>query len=384
MSLRSNWLDALRARRDRLLADPGFQRWSLRLPMARWIARRRMRALFDLCSGFVYSQVLLACVRLDLFRHLAEAPSTAADLADVLDLPEASLDRLLEAASSLRLVEPRGQGRFGLGPLGAALRGNPSVAMMIQHHDALYADLRDPVALLRGEVETTELGRFWAYSRHAGDATLDPQRAAAYSDLMAASQQMIADQVLSAYPLRDHRRLLDVGGGAGAFAVAALESTAGLEATVFDLPAVADRAGRTFAELGISDRARAQGGDFLRDPLPSGHDVVSLVRVLHDHDDDSVMRVLEAARRALAADGLLLIAEPMLQTRSAEPVTAAYFGFYLMAMGQGRARSPGTLESMLRQAGFTAIRLHRTTAPLLVRVLTARPARADDSGSGSD
>ncbi|MBY6204851.1 methyltransferase [Halomonas denitrificans] len=381
MSRRAAWLDVLRARRDRLLADPRFQRWSLRLPIARWIARRRMRALFDLCSGFVYSQVLLACVRLDLFRRLADGPRTPSDLAAATGVPRASLDRLLEAAASLRLVETRRPDRYGLGPLGAALLGNPSVAMMIEHHDALYADLHDPVALLRGEVETTELGRFWAYSCHAGDTALDAEQTAAYSDLMAASQQMIADRVLAAYPLRAHRRLLDVGGGAGAFAVAALEANPDLQATVFDLPSVAERARRTFDEHGLADRARAFGGSFLDDPLPTGHDVISLVRVLHDHDDAAVLRLLRAARRAVTDDGRVLVAEPMRHTRSAEPVTAAYFGFYFLAMGQGRARSPRRLESLLRQAGFTAIRMHRSAAPLLVRVLTARPSRTADPGS---
>ena len=36
------------------------------------IAERNARALFDLCAGFVYSQILFACVQLDLFRLLAD------------------------------------------------------------------------------------------------------------------------------------------------------------------------------------------------------------------------------------------------------------------------------------------------------------------------
>ena len=66
--------------RDRLLASPGFQRTAAAFPLTRPIARRRARALFDLCAGFVYSQVLLACVRLRLFDILAEGPQTVAAL----------------------------------------------------------------------------------------------------------------------------------------------------------------------------------------------------------------------------------------------------------------------------------------------------------------
>jgi demethylspheroidene O-methyltransferase len=370
-----SWAAPLLRWRDRLLADSTFQRRSLRWPFARWIARRRMRALFDLCSGFVYSQVLLACIRLDLFERLAESPRSAGQLADELAVPGTSIERLLEAAESLRLVEHRGQGTYGLGPLGAALLGNPAVGMMIEHHHALYADLADPVALLRGERRTTELGRFWAYSRHAGSAALEVDDTKAYSDLMAASQAMIADQVLQACSMRHHRRLLDVGGGAGAFAAAAMERHADLEACVFDLPSVAEQARARFERAGLGDRSSAIGGSFLEDELPTGYDILSLVRVLHDHDDDAVRTLLRAVRRAIPSDGTLLIAEPMLGTRGAEPVTAAYFGFYLMAMGQGRARSPSDLVRLLRECGFERPRMHRTDAPLLVQVLTARPAR---------
>jgi len=332
-----------------------------------------MRSLFDLCSGFVYSQVLLACTRLNLFELLSESPRSAADIAASLKLPRQSIDRLLEAAQSLELLEARANDQVGLGPLGAALLGNPAVAMMIEHHSALYIDLSDPVAMLREQHGATELGRYWAYSKNADGSSLKSDQTAAYSELMAASQQMIADQVLSAYALSRHRRLLDLGGGAGAFAVAALNQNPELEARVFDLPSVAELANQRFETQGVAERAIAVGGNFLDDPLPEGFDLISVVRILHDHDDDAVMTLLRAVRQAIPPHGTLLIAEPMLGTPGAERVTAAYFGFYLMAMGQGRARTPEEITRMLGQAGFGRIKMHRTTAPLLVRIISARP-----------
>ena len=332
-----------------------------------------MRALFDLCGGFVYSQVLLSCTRLNLFERLADAPLSVDQLSQDLNVPQPALERLLEAAESLRLLEARNDHLIGLGPLGAALLGNPSVGMMIEHHSALYADLSDPLALMRGEKQTTELGQFWAYSKHAGAKSLESDNTTAYSDLMAASQAMIAEQVLSAYSLKKHRRMLDVGGGAGAFASAALERYPEFEARVFDLPSVAEQALARFKQLGLDARATACGGSFLDDALPTGHDLISLIRVLHDHDDDAVMRLLRAVRQAITPDGVVLVAEPMLATRGAEPVTAAYFGFYFIAMGQGRARSADELAGMLQAAGFTRVKEHATNAPLLARVLTASP-----------
>lgn len=377
MSLRfaplRGWLDAFRAWRDRLLSDPGFQRRSMHLILTRPIARRRMRALFDLCSGFVYSQVLFSCTRLGLFDRLAESPASAADLARLLELSPSAMQCLLDAAVSLQLVERRGLDRYGLGSLGAALRGNPAVAMMIEHHARLYHDLADPIALLRGEAGTTELQQFWAYAASDSPKSLESGRVEQYTELMAASQEMIADQVLRAFPVHRRARLLDVGGGSGAFALAALRRSPDLKAEVFDLPAVVEQARQRFEREGLLERGRATGGDFLSEPLPVNADLVTLVRILHDHNDDSVLSLLGRIRAAIAPGGILLIAEPMLGTRGSEPVAAAYFGFYLLAMGQGRPRSPEMIESMLRQAGFGAVRMHPTSAPLLVRVMTAQP-----------
>ncbi len=331
-----------------------------------------MRALFDLCSGFVYSQVLLACTRLKLFQLLEESPRSVRELAECVDIPSEAMQRLIEAAEALNLVEQRGANRYGLGSLGAALLGNPGLALMIEHHDAFYADLKDPLALLRGEMQCNELEKYWPYARRSKPDCLQSDDISAYSELMAESQKMISSQVLDAYSLDKHERLLDVGGGAGVFAAAAVSAHPKLSASVFDLPAVCALASQRFHQMNLAHRLHTHGGDFLSDEIPVGYDVVSLVRVLHDHDDAAVIDLLRSIRQSIKPEGVLLIAEPMLETQGGKPVTAAYFNFYLLAMGQGKPRSRQAIEAMLKQAGFNAVKEHPSSAPMLVRVITAR------------
>ena len=201
----SSWLDRCFAARDRLLADARFQRWAAAFPLTRRVARRRAQALFDLCAGFVYSQVLFACVELGVFDILSEQPQTVAQLSRRLSLSTQATQRLLDAAASLRLVERRGSDRFGLGVLGAALLGNPAVAAMVEHHRLLYADLDDPVALLRGARRDTALARYWPYAGADRPDALTPDEVRDYTALMSASQALIAGDVLDAYPLHGHR-----------------------------------------------------------------------------------------------------------------------------------------------------------------------------------
>lgn len=367
-----SWLDRCLDARDRLLASPRFQRWASAFPLTRPIARRRARALFDLCAGFVHAQVLLACVRLRLLEHLRNGPLPLPELARRTALAPEAAARLLAAAAALRLVARRGRDRWGLGPLGAALLGNPGVVAMVEHHPLLYADLADPVALLRGERSETELGRYWAYARAEQPAGLGAEQVNRYTGLMAASQALVADDVLDAYPLRRHRCLLDVGGGDGTFLAAAAARAPHLRLVLFDLPAIAARGAARLAASGLAERARAIGGDFFADPLPKGADLVSLVRVVHDHGDDAALRLLRAARRALAPGGTLLLAEPMAGTPGAETVGDAYFGFYLLAMGSGRARTAPELAALLREAGFARVAEKPTRRPMLTRLLVAR------------
>lgn len=365
-SLAGRWA----ALRDQLIARPDFQRWAASFPLTRAVAERRARALFDLCAGFVYSQVLLACVRLDLFAMLAGGPLPSEAIASRTGLSLEATERLLRAAVALDLLELRG-GNWALGPLGAVLPGNEALRAMVEHHALVYADLADPLALLRGE-RATGLNAYWPYAGGAPATGLGVERVAPYTRLMAESQALVRDDVLDAVALGDARHLLDVGGGDGGFAMAAVRRWPGLRATVFDLPAVATLARDRIAAAGLTGRIDAVGGDFLAGALPGGADVISLVRVLHDHEDPAVERLLAAARRALAPGGRLLVAEPMAGARGAKRVGDAYFAFYLLAMGSGRARTAADLGQLLSRAGFVAIRECRTRRPLQTGLIEAR------------
>jgi demethylspheroidene O-methyltransferase len=74
----------------------------------------------------------------------------------------------------------------------------------------------------------------------------------------------------------------------------------------------------------------------------------------------------------LPKDGVLLLAEPMMGTPGAAPVGDAYFGFYLLAMGRGRPRTPGALREMLLKAGFTSAQMVPTHQPIQSRLIVAR------------
>ncbi|MDX2276583.1 MAG: methyltransferase [Hyphomonadaceae bacterium] len=360
LSPRALWINW----RNTLLSSPKFQRFAADFWPIRAIAHRRTDALFDLVAGFVYAQILHACVQLNVLTKLKDGPLEARVLADSAELPAPAMERLLRAAAALELVEHVGD-RFALGAHGAALLGNAGLADMIRHHDKLYADLADPVGLLRrGRGE--HLAGYWPYATSSDPGAAGASAVADYSALMGATQPAVAADIIDAYSMRQHRIVMDVGGGEGAFLAALSARWPHLQLRLFDLPAVAERATRNLPSVTVF------GGDFLSDPLPLGADLITLVRILHDHDDEGVVRLLQAARAALAPGGVLLIAEPMSAAPRPDRVAEAYFGLYLLAMGRGRARSPVLLRAWLKQAGFRRTRMLRVRTPALLRVLVAK------------
>ncbi len=365
------WPDAFGDFRNRLVSDPSFRRSAKAFAPTRAKARDNARALFDLFAGFVYSQTVLACTQIDLFNFLKAGPQPLSAIASQGDLPLDGATRLARAAASIDLLEQRGRDWYALGPLGAALVDEPGLAAMIQHHQLFYEDLADPLALLRGE-KNGRLAEFWGYGEAEGEAG----RPDAYSKLMADTLPMVAEEIFAAVDLSKFTRLLDVGGGEGAFVSEVAHHMPGLQLSLFDLPPVAERAKVQLAAKGLGACVDVYGGSFLADPLPQGSDLISLVRIIHDHTDEHAMAILKACRAAIAPGGTLLLAEPMAEAKGAAPMGDAYFGFYLLAMGGGRARNAQRLTEMLAEAGFDRVRTHRSRIPLITDVITALPAAA--------
>ncbi len=363
--------DRIYAWKTGLLRSRRFQQWAARTPFAARVARKDGEALFDLVAGFLHSQVLMAFVELDLAEHLSNQPRRVESLALLTGINPDRMRVLCQAATALGLMTRGRDGRYALGRLGAALPGIPGLAQM-PDHDVLYRDMADPVAFFR-DAPDTELASFWPYVFGA-TGQIDPETAVTYSELMAESQTLVAEEALRALDLRGIETLLDVGGGTGAFLTAVGHAYPNLKLHLFDLPQVIDPATDRFAQNALTDRATITGGSFRTDALPQGADAISLIRVLYDHSDDTVRMLLAKAHAALPEGGRIIVSEPMSGGARPDRAGDAYFGLYCLAMGTGRARSAEDISRHLDTAGFTAIRTRKTARPFITSVVEARKA----------
>ena len=193
----NTWHDRMLAWLERLYASPRLYSFSLTNPFTRWVTRRRTQKLFDLMAGFVHTQVMLGCIRLDLFKMLHQAPADLQQIAARVNMPAPVLQRLLLSAVSLGLLECRSQSRFGLGPLGVPLATHDGIAAMIEHNHLLYADMQDPLGFLNNAWQGS-MAAYWPYAHDAQAATRAAQdKFSRYSDLVIFSNKNVTSRVNS-------------------------------------------------------------------------------------------------------------------------------------------------------------------------------------------
>ena len=380
-SLKTRWL----MQRNRIFGSERFHYWAARLPLFRQVTQRKAAQQMDMITGFVYSQILFVFVETGLLQYISASPRSTAELLAFLDLNEDAAMRVVKAGAAINVLESPQPDLWLLGEMGATLVANPGAMAMIQHHQLLYSDLANPMDMLKRQRGTeTSLSQFWHYAAHdaqihgkeiGGAANSEKNeksnKGGAYSALMAATQPMIWDQIIGRYPFHQHDKMLDIGGGSGAFASAIGTRNPNLSLGIFDLPEVIPHTRANLTDSPLTSRLTLHPGSFKTDNIPNGYDLITLIRILHDHDDDVAQSLLSKTFDALPKGGKLLIVEPMAETPSAKKMGDAYFGMYLWVMGTGRPRSAQEYHKRLKTIGFSSIKDVNTPLPIIAKAILA-------------
>jgi 2-hydroxy-4-(methylsulfanyl)butanoate S-methyltransferase len=310
-----------------------------------------VREISAITYGFMASRVLFAALEFDLFSHIAGGADSLPALAEATGIAENRLVTLLTALKSLGLIAEC-DGHLTNAPataryLVAGAAGDFRNYVRLVNGAVGYELFRHLNTALRGErifpdkspyegliYDAGIGGESFSSAQHAG--SLGPAR-------------LMAKRV----DLSGRKRLLDVGGGSGAYTLAFCATNPLLSATILDFPQTIDTARRYAREAGVAARIAHVAGNAITTEWPAGHDAI-LMSYLWSAVGDNDVRVL--ARRtmdALPPGGLVLVHDFMVDNAHEGPPFAAW---YLLGSifdnPNAVCLTPSYVENILRQIGF--------------------------------
>ncbi len=331
-----------------------------------------VREISAIAYGFMASKALFAALEFDLFTHIAGGADSSPVLATATGIAENRLVTLLTALKSLGLITER-EGHFANAPatarfLVAGAAGDFRDYVSLVNGAFGYESLRHLGAALRGERVFTDKGFYEGLIYDAGiggESFSSAQHAASLGPA-----RLMAKRV----DLGNRRRLLDVGGGSGAYSLAFCAANAQLAATILDFPQTVDTARRYAREAGLATRIAHLPGNAVTTDWPAAHDVV-LMSYLWSAVGDSDIRVL--ARRAMDAlppSGLVLVHDFLVDdNREGPPFAAWYLLASIFDNPHAVCLTPSYVERALRDAGFK-VEGTETMLPGITMLITASKA----------
>jgi (2Fe-2S) ferredoxin/SAM-dependent methyltransferase len=318
----------------------------------------RLRRLAD---SFRASRAFLTAVELDLFSTLGEG-ARAAEVAERMGADPRSTETLLSGLTSLGLLRRDSDGRFtNSEDTGRYLvKGRPDDARAaIMHRVHMWDRWSTLTECVR---EGTAMGT---------EANAGPFSTQAYLAATHRIASLAAPRLVSALALPDVRRVLDVGGGSGAYTAAVLRAFPGASAEIFDLAPVLRITSRYVREAGLEERVLLRPGDFLLDGFGSDFDLVLLSYVMHLSSPEGARRLLQKVESALIPGGRVVINDFVLNADKTLPRSAALHALNLLVSSRGgTVYSEHEYHALFDSLGFVEVRKIPLLGP--TDVITAR------------
>jgi hypothetical protein len=327
--------------------------------------------MLRLLNGYQVSQAIHVAATLGIADFLKDGPRTSDDLAVATGSHPAALYRLLRALASVGVFREEDDRHFALTPLGTCLRSDAAQpvgpwARFIGRapHWQSWGNLLHSVRT--GETACRHalgMGIFEYFAQHLEEGAVFDAAMTGYSRRQAAA-------VLAAYDFGRFGRIVDVGGGQGAFLAAILVKHRETQGVLFDQPHVVARAEPVLRAAGVADRCRVVGGSFF-EAVPDGGDAYVLKATIFNWDDDHATTILTTCRRAMGPTGTLLVVDPILDPPN-EGGERKFIDINMLVNTAGQVRTPEEYAALFAGAGFRLVGVTATASE--VSVVEAVPA----------
>jgi len=304
-----------------------------------------LNRLLTLSMDFMAPRIFLTAAELDIFGLLGTDKLTSSEVAARLEADARAVEILLNALVGMGLLKKDG-GEFS---------NTAGLAKLI---------LADGTGFLRGFGYAARLWEAWSQLTDivkSGRPADFPRTKKLKRDTVLSMMNyagLEADALVKIVDCSDTKRLLDLGGGAGLYAIAFTRKFPRLKAVLFERDEEALKLARKkIAEANLEDRITLESGDFMVDNFGKNYDVILLSSILCLFSREQNLSLLRKAGDALAAGGRIVIWDVMVDDSGVRPASAAVFSVkMLVTTREGRSHSRNQVEAWLRSTGFGDLR----------------------------
>ena len=298
--------------------------------------------LHELLWSFAKHRVLTVAGRTGILGRIAGESATISEVARDLGLDPLAAGKVLRALTALGVADADGESyRLSKAMERLFASGPDDLTPFLDHSHHLYDSWGENLERwLKGEPwETTRRG---------------PEGVKRFGEAMQAMASTVALRTVAALDLSKTRRMLDIGGGLGAYAKAFCNAQPGLRAMVFDTPETAEMGRSADRDADTSGRIDFIGGDYLQNDLGDGFDLVLIANVLHQETRDRAAKLVQKGSQALSSGGRLVVVDFSIDDEQRRSVTGALFAINMRSFGD--THSEPLIRQWFESAGIGQIR----------------------------
>jgi SAM-dependent methyltransferase len=304
--------------------------------------------IMEMVMAFQRSRVLLTAYELELFTALGNESKTSAEAAAALGTEKRATDRLMNALCALELLEKK-ENKFSNTLLARKflVKHSPDFMGNLYHSVNLWDTWSTLTrAVYKGttvmEKKIDDRGEKWL---------------TAFIAAMHDRAKKHASKVMDKLDISKVSRVLDVGGGSGAYAMAFVKARPTIDAAVFDLPNVIPITRRYIEQEGFGGKIKTIVGDYTVDPLGNGYDLIFLSAIIHSNSNDVNMKLLKKCSEALNPGGQVVIQDFIMDEDRTTPPSGALFALNMLVSTEaGDTYTGSEVREWMTAAGLAGIK----------------------------
>ncbi len=305
---------------------------------------KAIEKMLETASSFKDARIFLSGVELNVFTAIGEGKSSV-EVAWKLGLDERGTETLLNALVAIGFLKKNGANYL-----------NTEITKT-------YLDDNSPQSLRKAFLHYVNMWNRWnalsecvktgKFVVPADFNSNDEIKTEAFIAAMHLNSSFAIQDILETLDLDGVKKLLDVGGGSGAYSIAFAKHNPQLRAEILDLEAVCKIADRHIEQAGLKDRVKTVVGNYHTADYGSGFDMVFMSSILHINSPDENLAILRKSYDCLNVGGKVVIKDNILDADKTSPKNAALFSVnMLVATNGGSSYSETDMRNWLTAAGF--------------------------------